>query len=280
MPAPTAAHPLPAATGDRRLNGRLCVITGASQGIGRGIAEVFAAHGGKLALLDIASLEETRAAIRGAGRPDPLCLKCDISVDSEVKAAVEQVSAHYGGQAIHALVNNACRFVFKGVVEATPEDWDASLGVNVKGTALVQRHVVPKMATDGKASIVNIASISAYVSQYSMATYNATKAAILQMTRNAALDLWNPYRVRVNAVCPGAILTPATYSHYEATKRTDPGLTFEDFVKNMNGGIIDRLGDVKEVAAMVLFLAGDEGSFCTGGSFLVDGGWTCCKPKM
>eukprot|EP00754_Rhynchopus_humris_P050894 Rhum_TRINITY_DN9221_c0_g1::Rhum_TRINITY_DN9221_c0_g1_i1::g.32328::m.32328 len=261
-----------------RLKGRVCVVTGAASGIGRGIALVLAEHGARVALVDVSDLTETVAEVTAVAKSSPednvLACRCDITSPGDLECMVREVMARWRRQ-IHVVVNNACRFVFHDVLTATPEDWDASLAVNVKGHALVLRHVVPYMVTDGTGSIVNISSISASIAQPNLATYAVTKAAILQLTRNTALDLGVKHKIRVNAVCPGAIFTPATLAHFEGDKKKNPekNLQFDPWVRKMNGGILDRLGTTREVGMAVLFLASDESSYCTGSALMVDGGW-------
>eukprot|EP01061_Rhynchopus_euleeides_P033096 TRINITY_DN5527_c1_g1_i1.p1 TRINITY_DN5527_c1_g1~~TRINITY_DN5527_c1_g1_i1.p1 ORF type:complete len:307 (+),score=93.70 TRINITY_DN5527_c1_g1_i1:80-922(+) len=268
---------------DTRLLDKVCVVTGAASGIGRGIATVFAEHGACLALLDLQPLDGTLEAIRESFAEKGLAfvedrilrVRCDITCEAELRRSMEVIAARWGRR-ITAVVNNAARFVFRDVLTATGHDWDATLSANIKGHALVLRYAVPHMAHDGTGAIVNISSISSFIAQPNMVTYAVTKAAILQMTRNTSLDLWSRYKIRCNAVCPGAILTPATHAHYAGEKQKNPDkeLTFEDFVKGMNGAIIDRLGTTREVGCAALFLASEESSFCTGTALMVDGGWS------
>ena len=267
-----------------RLHNKVCIVTGAASGIGRGITEVFAEHGACVAMFDLTSLEETVLAVqetmkqRGApfvAEERLLLVRCDITDERQLARSVQAVLEKWGRK-ISVVVNNAARFVFRDVLSASGSDWDASLSTNIKGHALVQKHSIPHMVHDGTGAIVNVASVSAFIAQPNMVTYSVTKAAIMQMTRNTALDLWGRYKIRCNAVCPGAILTPATYAHFEGEKKKFPekNLTFDAFVKEMNGGIIDRLGTTREVGSAAMFLASEESSFCTGSALMVDGGWS------
>jgi len=143
------------------------------------------------------------------------------------------------------------------------------LGVNVIGTSLVTRYALEAMKKAGGGSIVNLASISSWVGQPNFITYSATKAAILQMTRNMAMD-FAPYHVRVNCVCPGTILTPASYRHMEKT-----GMTLEQFDAEEGAKtFLKRVGKGREVGYAILFLASEEASFITGTHLMVDGGYT------
>src|SRR5262249_51488403 len=143
-----------------------------------------------------------------------------------------------------------------------------ALGVNVIGTALMSRYAAEAMKHSGGA-IVNLGSISSFVAQPSFVTYSATKAALLQMTRNLAMDL-APFKIRVNCVCPGTILTQASYDHMERV-----GITREEFMAAEGAKhLLKRVGDPREVAYAILFLASDEASFITGTHLMVDGGYT------
>jgi NAD(P)-dependent dehydrogenase (short-subunit alcohol dehydrogenase family) len=178
---------------------------------------------------------------------------------------VERAVQELGG--LDILVNNAAVFVLKGL-EATPDEWRASLDVNLVGTALCARHASEAMKRRGGGSIVNLGSISSFVAQPGFLTYSATKAAIVHMTRCMALDL-APWKIRVNCVCPGTIRTQATDEHMAKT-----GTTEEQFVaENAPLHLLNRIGRPREVAYAILFLASDEASFITATPLMVDGGY-------
>ena len=196
----------------------------------------------------------------------PLPLAVDIRFEDQVYGAVEQAVRRFGG--IDILVNNAADFTQMGVEKAELSDWQRVLGVNVIGTALVAKFAIPHMKAKG-GSIVNVASMSGLIGQPEFATYNASKGAVITMTKCMALDL-APHRIRVNSVCPGCILTSASYREIARL-----GLTFEqwrDTVAPMH--MLNRLGEPREVADAVLFLASDESSFITATHLMVDGGYT------
>jgi NAD(P)-dependent dehydrogenase (short-subunit alcohol dehydrogenase family) len=154
-------------------------------------------------------------------------------------------------------------------IDASKEDWQRVLETNIVGTTLCTRYASEVMRQNGGGAIVNLSSISAFVAQPQFVTYSATKAAILQMTRNMAMDL-APWGIRVNCVCPGTILTRASYDHMERT-----GTTLEEFLAaEAPKHLLGRVGDPKEVAYAILFLASDEASFITGTHLMVDGGYT------
>src|SRR6185503_8569821 len=143
---------------------------------------------------------------------------------------------------LNILVNNGAAFIFRGL-EASVAEWQKILSVNVMGTALMSRFASEYMKQFGGGSIVNLGSISSFVAQPSFVTYSATKAAILQMTRNMAMDL-APFNIRVNCVCPGTILTRASEEHMARV-----GMSKEDFFAAESPKyLLNRVGDPREVA--------------------------------
>lgn len=250
-----------------RVKDKVAIVTGAATGIGQTAAEVLAQEGAKVVVADIdaAGGETTVAAIRGKGGA-AVFVQADISKEAEARRISDEAVRNFGR--IDILVNNAATFVLKGF-EATVEEWQRSLGVNVIGTAMVTKYAVEHMKKNGGGSIVILASISSFVAQPNFFAYSATKAALLQMTRNMAMDL-GPHKIRVNCVCPGTILTAASYRHMEKV-----GMTLEQF--NADEGaktFLGRIGQTREVAAAILFLASDEAAYITGASLMVDGGYT------
>lgn len=249
-----------------RLSGKVAIVTGAADGIGAATAELFAEQGAAVALGDVDSraLEVRDRIVTAGGRA--LFRQTDISREADVAALVGAAEETFGG--VDLLVNNAAVFVLKGI-EATPEDWRRSLDVNVIGTSLCSRYASEAMKRRGGGAIVNLASISSFVAQPQFVTYSATKAAILQMTRNMALDL-APHGIRVNCVCPGTILTRASRDHMARV-----GMSLDEFLAAEGPkALLNRVGQPREVAWAILFLASDEASFVTGTHLMVDGGYT------
>lgn len=216
--------------------------------------------------LDKMKGEETVQIIRHKGGRAQFSV-VDVSKENEVKEWIEQVAVSAGG--IDVLVNNAATFIFGTIDEVTSEMWDKILAVNVKGYAFCAKYVVPHMKTRGSGSIVNIASISSLVAQPAFVPYNTAKGAVLQMTRCMAMDLGS-FGIRVNAVCPGTIDTPATELHARRLGKTKEELTQE----MCRSHFIKRLGTVRDVSNAVVFLASEESSFITGIPLIVDGGFT------
>jgi NAD(P)-dependent dehydrogenase (short-subunit alcohol dehydrogenase family) len=251
-----------------RLANKTAIITGVGAGIGEAIALRFAEEGARLLLNDInpAAGEATLKKVRELGAQAALAV-ADISQDDAARGISRSAVESFGG--IDILINNAADFTSKSVERAEVTDWQKVLGINVIGTALVSKHAVPHMKAAGGGSIVNLASMSAVIAQPDFATYNASKGAILTMTKCMALD-FAPYKIRVNSICPGCILTSASYREIERL-----GITFEqwrDRVAPLH--MLNRLGEPREVANAALFLASDEASFITGTHLMVDGGYT------
>lgn len=250
------------------LAGRVAVVTGSARNIGRAIALALADGGAAVLVSARRSLPEADAVvaeIRGKGGRAAAAL-ADVGDPASAGSLIKTAVAQFGR--LDILVNNAATFVLKGV-EATPDDWRRSLDVNVIGTSLVTRAAVPLIASSGGGAIVNLASISSFVAQPNFVTYSATKAAILQMTRNLALDL-APQKIRVNCVCPGTILTRASRDHMERTRQSLDDFLATEAPKHL----LNRVGTPREVAFAILFLASDDASFITGTHLMVDGGYT------
>lgn len=249
-----------------RLTGKAAIVTGGGSGIGRATAELFAEEGGRVVVADIdAAGEDAVRAIRER-RGEAHFVQADISIEDQARRIAEESVRVFG--AIDILVNNAATFVLKGF-EATAEEWQRSLRVNVMGTALVTRYVVEHMKKQHGGAIVNLGSISGFIAQPNFFAYSSTKAALGQMTRNMAMDL-GADRIRVNCVCPGTILTPASFRHMEKV-----GMSLEQFNREEGAKtFLGRVGQPREVAHAILFLVSDEAAFITGASLVVDGGYT------
>ena len=238
------------------LDGKTALVTGGRQGIGRGIADRFAAEGAYVALTG-----------RGE-RPDDLpphfaWTACDVS-DA---AAVEALAAGFDG--LDILVNNAGVQIEKTVTDTTDEDWDLLMGANAKGVFLMCRALIPRMAPGG--SIINIGSISGQTADPGLALYNASKAFVHGLTRSIAVD--HGPDVRCNAICPGWIMTGMADAAFAVA--SDPGIAKTDALARHPAG---RFGQPSDIAAMAAWLASDQSGFTTGQCFVVDGGLTAASP--
>lgn len=250
-----------------RLKDKAAIVTGAGSGIGQATAVLFAEQGAGVAVadVDVAAGNETVAEIRRNGGRAVFC-QWDISSEADAKRCCAETVSAFGQ--IDILVNNAATFVLKGL-DATVEEWQRSLNVNIIGTALCTKYAVEEMKKTGKGAIVNLASKCGFIAQPGFIAYSTTKAAIIQMTRGLALDL-APFGIRVNCVCPSTILTRASHEHMARL-----GVKLDDFLKEeARKHLLNRVGEPREVAYAVLFLASDEASFITGTHLLVDGGYT------
>jgi len=164
---------------------------------------------------------------------------------------------------------SAANFTFGAVENVSAEAWTTILNVNVRGYALMAKAVVPFMKQQKSGSIIQMASISSFIAQPEFVPYSTTKGAIVQMTRNLALDL-GPYNIRCNSICPGATLTPATARH-----AAQLNISVDDLVEQqIKSHCLKRWGTTQELANFTVFLASDLCHFATGASFLIDGGLT------
>jgi NAD(P)-dependent dehydrogenase (short-subunit alcohol dehydrogenase family) len=250
-----------------RLKDKIAVVTGVGAGIGEAIAVRFAEEGARLALADIhePSGRATLGKVAALGA-EAIFIQADISRDEDARRIAAEAAGRFGG--IDILVNNAADFTQKSVEAAETADWRKVLDVNVIGTAMVSKYAIPFLRRQG-GSIVNMASQSSVMAQRDFATYNASKGAILTMTKCMALDLAAD-KIRVNCVCPGCVLTSASYREIERL-----GMTFEQWRDRVAPThMLNRLGEPREIASAVLFLASDEASFVTAAALMVDGGAT------
>ncbi len=247
-----------------RLEGKVALITGAANGLGRVAAELFASQGAKIVIADIADGDEVVEAIAAAGG-EAAYVSCNVRDDDSVAAAVQFAVDTFGG--LHVLYNNA------GVspgdddnpVNTSDATWELTLDVNVTGLARCCRHGIPAIIASGGGSIINVASFVAHVGAATpQIAYTASKGAVLSMTREMAA-IYARQGVRVNALCPGPVLTPLLAKFLSDDARRQRRLVHIP---------MGRFGEAIEIANGALFLASDESSFMTGASLLIDGGIT------
>lgn len=250
-----------------RLQGKLAVVTGGTTGIGEAIVRRFAAEGAAVSFCARNSERGERLAgeLQQTG-VDVEFLACDAAEPEQVSAWIDGVAERHGH--IDIVVNNAGIGPSGPLEKMALEDWETLMRINVTGMFLVCRAAIPHLRAAGGGSIINVSSICAYIGMSSLVPYGVTKAAALSMAKGLALELAGD-RIRVNAVCPGTTLTPATASFIDGA--ADPDALQAALAA---AHPIGRLGTAEEQAAAVAFLASQDASFITGHGLLVDGGYT------
>jgi len=247
-----------------RLKGRVALVTGGASGIGRACVERFAQEGARVAALDVAEpADASWKAVRDCD-PDALLIEADVRDEESIERAVSRVTQKRGP--IDVLVNAAGVHGIGSVDTLEAEEWDRIVDINLKGTFLVSKHVVPGMRERGRGSIINLASVEGLEGMESQAAYNASKGGVVLLTRNMACD-FGPEGIRVNCLCPGYIETPMTQ-----ILREDALRVIHDRFQGLH--LLGRSGQPEEVAGAALFLASDDASFVTGHALAVDGGFT------
>ncbi len=238
----------------------VAVVTGGARGIGLAIAMWFLARDYRVALLDIdrQTLEAAETALDNGGRV--LAIPCDVSIEAQVEEAALLVSARWGR--VDALINNAGVAVFKPALDTTYAEWRSVLGTNLDGTFLCTQAFAPAMKARNRGAIVNIASISGLRASTLRIAYGTSKAAIIHLTKQYAVELAN-YGIRVNAICPGPVETEMAKLVHSPAIRAD----YHDTIP------LGRYGTTEEMANLVGFLCSREASYLNGQAIGNDGGF-------
>lgn len=238
------------------LTGKRVLITGGAGGIGTAIAERFIAEGARVAVMDRdqPALDRLNEAVPGI----ELSLTADVADPASVAVAYDTLDEAMGG--LDVLVNNAGISIRHKFVDITPEEWQTVININLNGVFYIAQQAAKRMLAGGSGVIINMGSSNGLTGYHYYADYNASKAGVIELTRSMALELGPT--IRVNAVCPGFIMTPMQEAEYT------PEMQHAFAVKVP----LQRLGATKDVAALFAFLASDESSFITGQTVVIDGG--------
>lgn len=249
-----------------RLKDKVCIITGAAQGIGEGIARLFFAEGAKIVIVDKQKRKALSVAESFVAENKVIAIRADITIGTEVNQMVEQVLNHFGR--IDTLVNNAGKNFFLDPLKITPIQWDKCLQTDLTGAWICSKAVLPQMLKQGTGNIINIASIHSHRVLKGCFPYPVAKHALLGLTRALAIE-YADKNIRVNAIAPGLIETPLaekwfnTFDNPELIKREEIAQIPQK-----------RMGKVTEVAYTALFLASDEARFINAECITIDGART------
>jgi NAD(P)-dependent dehydrogenase (short-subunit alcohol dehydrogenase family) len=254
-----------------RLAGKVALVTGGGGGIGNATARLFYEESARVAIVDF----DGEAARQAAEAIDPsgervLPIAADLGQDAEAARAIRETVSRFGR--LDVVANVAGVRVWGPITEATPESWDFIVKGNLLSAAFCSKYAVPEMARNGGGSIVNVSSANAISGRRGMAQYDASKAAMLGLTRSMACDHAGE-GVRVNAICPGPTLTMYHVRRRAAAKN----ISLEEAEAEMRAAgashtLLKRQAEPREIAYAILFLACDESSYVTGTTVMVDGG--------
>lgn len=244
---------------DFKLDGKVALITGASRGIGFGLARALAEFGAKVA---IAAREQRALTELAATIPGALPIPMDMRSIASIREGISRAEAHFGH--LDVLVNNAGIGANHPALDVTENDWDEIMDVNLKGLFFCAQAAARGMIARGFGRIINISSQAGVVGIVDHAVYCASKGGVNQLTRVMALE-WSKFGVTVNAVAPTFIYTPGT------AERLDNPAYREDVLRRIPAG---KIGTIADVSGAVIYLASDAAKLVSGTCLLVDGGWT------
>ncbi|MBD3313950.1 glucose 1-dehydrogenase [Candidatus Woesearchaeota archaeon] len=246
------------------LKDKVAVITGARRGIGKGIAERLAYAGADIVISDIdqEDCDKTAQEIADANSIQAIGVKCDVSNKDEVDSLIAKTVEKFGR--IDILVNNAGIVKLDSFTEFREEDWNSVLDINLKGAFLCSQAAAKEMKKNNYGKIISIASIAGLVAYPNGSAYCASKAGIINLTREMAVELAGN-KINVNAVAPGLVETPMTRFVMQDKEKLNQTLAAIPW---------NRPGQPSDIANAVQFLASDEADYITGQTLAVDGGWT------
>ncbi|MFI0409666.1 glucose 1-dehydrogenase [Actinomadura sp. 3N508] len=244
-----------------QLDGKVALITGGARGMGKSHVRRFLDEGAKVVFGDVLTDEGTRLAADLG--PDAVFVPMDVTREDDWKNAVDTATTTFG--ALHILVNNAGIIRHKTIEEMSVDEFRRILDVNLLGQWLGVKSVTAAMREAGGGSIVNVSSTEGFIGASGLAAYSASKFGVRGLTKAAAREL-GEYGIRVNSIHPGGVLTPLSLQDDVVAATADSA---DSFFKALPLG---RMGKSKEVSGLVVYLASDDSSYCTGSEVLVDGG--------
>lgn len=249
-----------------RLEDKVAIVTGAGKGIGKGIATSFVEQGAKvvIATIDEDEGKETEQTLNQPSPGNAFFIQTDVASEQSIKNMVQITAEKYGK--IDILVNNAGITTFKSIEEATIDDWDELINIDLRGPFLCSKYVIPHMKKQRSGSIINISSNHAVATLPNTEIYAAAKGGVNSMTRSMALSL-GKYGIRVNAICPGFTNTP----HYQQwlLAEDDPNLA-DQRVKDLH--VTARICEPEDIGKMAVYLASNDSLMMTGENLMLDGG--------
>lgn len=246
-----------------RLDGKRAIVTGAGRGIGKGIARKLLQEGAQVRICDVDSMRVNQTVEELSVLGSIEGQSVDVTQRNQVESFIQETTDRLGG--IDILINNAGVAVFQPFLSIDDNQWQRTLDINLTGTFIFSQVVAKQMVEQRHGSIVHLASTNGILGEAGLAHYNASKAALILLSKTMAIEL-SAYQIRSNCICPGFIRTELA---------SEGGMTQEAIEAYVDKIPLGRWGTVEEVAHAVAFLASDEASFITGTELVVDGGQIC-----
>lgn len=259
---------------DLGLKGKVVIITGGSEGIGKASAMRFAQEGARIAICARRKdpLDKVAQEIKDQSGSEILSIQADVTNQHEIERVVEETIRSYG--ALNILVNNAGTSASHHFEDVTEEAWDFDLDLKLRAAIRFSRAAIPHMRQSGEGRIVNVTAIIGKAPQASSMPTSVTRAAGIALTKALSKDLAK-YNILVNTVCIGLIKSGQLSWGYDRMKKQDPGLTLPEYynqLANNRGVPLGRIGEAEEAADVIAFLASERASYLTGTSINIDGG--------
>ncbi|GDY19327.1 gluconate 5-dehydrogenase [Verrucomicrobiota bacterium] len=248
---------------DKKLNGRVAVITGASKGLGKAMSLSLAAEGAKIVMIarNAGPLEEAATEVRALG-VEAITITADVADETQVERLRGEVVARFGS--VHILINNAGMNLRKPLADFTLAEWRLVLDTNLTSAFLMSRAMIPHLVSGGGGRIINLTSMMSHISLPGRVPYSSSKAGLLGFTKALALEM-APRRITVNGISPGPC----------ATEINTPILNNPEVSRQFTERIpLGRWGKVEEIGALAAHLCSDAAEFITGTDIVIDGGWT------